>query len=92
MARPAARYHPASLPAPPRRRAEMARWLTHLRAERRLSPKTVEAYARDVRQFLGFLAGHWAARVTLAALAALEARDVRAFLAGGTPRASAAAR
>ena len=29
---------------------EMTRWLTHLRAERRLSPKTLEAYARDLRQ------------------------------------------
>ena len=27
---------------------EMTRWLTHLRAERRLSPKTLEAYARDL--------------------------------------------
>ena len=34
---------------------EMARWLTHLRAERRLSPKTLEAYARDLRQCLTFL-------------------------------------
>ena len=34
---------------------EMARWLTHLRAERRLSPKTLEAYARDLRQCLAFL-------------------------------------
>ena len=29
---------------------EMTRWLTHLRAERRLSPKTLEAYGRDLRQ------------------------------------------
>jgi hypothetical protein len=38
---------------------EMARWLTHLRAERRLSPKTLEAYARDLRQCLIFLCQHW---------------------------------
>ena len=34
---------------------QMTRWLSHLRAERRLSPKTLEAYARDVRQCLTFL-------------------------------------
>src|SRR5262249_4301899 len=60
---------------------EMARWLTHLRAERRLSPKTLEAYARDVRQCLAFLAGHWGAQVTLAGFSALEASDVRAVMA-----------
>src|SRR5207248_7010951 len=32
--------------------AEVAQWLAHLAAERRMSPKTVEAYGRDVRQFL----------------------------------------
>jgi integrase/recombinase XerC len=60
---------------------EMTRWLSHLRAERRLSPKTSEAYARDVRQFLLFLGEHWGKRVTLAGFAALEASDVRAFMA-----------
>ncbi len=60
---------------------EMTRWLSHLRAERRLSPKTSEAYARDVRQCLTFLAEHWGRRVTLKAFAALEASDIRAFMA-----------
>jgi integrase/recombinase XerC len=60
---------------------EMARWLSHLRAERRLSPKTLEAYARDVRQCLDFLCKHFGARVTLARFAALEATDIRAFMA-----------
>lgn len=60
---------------------EMTRWLSHLRAERRLSPKTLEAYARDVRQCLAFLAEHWGTQVTLAGFAALEASDVRAFMA-----------
>src|SRR3974390_2526432 len=60
---------------------EMARWLAHLRAERRLSPKTLEAYARDLRQCLDFLCEHFGARVTLARFSALEAIDIRAFMA-----------
>jgi integrase/recombinase XerC len=60
---------------------EMTRWLTHLRAERRLSPKTLEAYARDLRQCLAFLCEHWGKPVSLKAFAALEATDVRAFMA-----------
>lgn len=61
--------------------AELRRWLAHLGAERRMSPKTVEAYERDVRQFLGFLTGHIGKPVSLKALAAIEPRDVRAFMA-----------
>jgi integrase/recombinase XerC len=61
--------------------AEVVRWLSYLGAERRMSPKTVEAYERDVRQFLGFLTEHTGEAVTLASLAAIEPRDVRAFMA-----------
>ncbi|MBP0112691.1 MULTISPECIES: tyrosine recombinase XerC [Bradyrhizobium] len=60
---------------------EMARWLSHLGAERRLSPKTLEAYGRDLRQCLDFLCAHWGERVTLERFAALEATDIRAFMA-----------
>ncbi|MET4220540.1 integrase/recombinase XerC [Bradyrhizobium sp. LB14.3] len=60
---------------------EMTRWLSHLGAERRLSPKTLEAYSRDLRQCLDFLCAHWGERVTLKRFAALEATDIRAFMA-----------
>ena len=59
----------------------IAQWLSHLRAERRLSPKTLEAYARDLRQCLTFLSEHWGAQVTLKTFSSLEASDVRAFMA-----------
>jgi integrase/recombinase XerC len=61
--------------------AELRRWLSHLGAERRMSGKTVEAYERDVRQFLSFLTEHTGEAVSLKALAAIEPRDVRAFMA-----------
>jgi integrase/recombinase XerC len=61
--------------------AEIEHWLHHLRAERNLSPKTIEAYRRDVVQFLAFLAEHLGGAPSLKELAALEPADVRAFLA-----------
>ncbi len=61
--------------------AEIRDWLSHLGAERRMSKKTVEAYQRDVRQFLDFLAIHFGGRVTLAGLHGIAAQDVRAFMA-----------
>src|SRR5262249_5950757 len=65
--------------------AEMAHWLAHLCAERRMSPKTVEAYRRDVRQFLAFLAEHRRGRMTLAALVRLCPQDVRALIGPRRP-------
>jgi len=61
--------------------AEIARWLGHLGAERRLSAKTLEAYRRDVSQFLGFLAEHLGRAPSLKQLAKLTPADVRAFMA-----------
>src|SRR5271156_5160274 len=60
---------------------EIESWLGHLGAERRMSPKTVEAYRRDVLQFLAFLAEHLGGAPSLRDLAALAPADVRAFLA-----------
>jgi integrase/recombinase XerC len=61
--------------------AQLARWLTHLGAERRMSALTVEAYRGDVGRFLAFLAEHLGGPPSLAALARVEVRDVRAFMA-----------
>jgi len=61
--------------------AEVVRWLGHLGAERRMSDKTLDAYRRDVLQFLAFLAGHVGGRVTLKRLSGLAPADVRAFMA-----------
>jgi integrase/recombinase XerC len=61
--------------------AEIENWMTHLGAERRYSPKTLEAYRRDVEQFLEFLTEHLGGRPSLKDLIALTPADVRAFLA-----------
>ena len=56
-------------------------WLAYLAAERRMAAKTVEAYRRDVLQFLEFLAEHLGGAPSLKQLAALQPADVRAFMA-----------
>jgi integrase/recombinase XerC len=67
--------------AAPDVKAEIARWLGYLGAERRLSEKTLEAYARDVGQLLSFLADHKGGAPSLRQLAKLTPADVRAFMA-----------
>jgi integrase/recombinase XerC len=62
-------------------RDEAKRWLEFLAHERRLSPKTCEAYARDVGFFLAFLTEHLGHVPKLADLAKLAPADVRSFLA-----------
>jgi integrase/recombinase XerC len=56
-------------------------WLAYLSVERQLAANTAEAYARDISQFLAFLAGHLNKLPDMKQLLALKARDVRAFLA-----------
>jgi integrase/recombinase XerC len=68
------------IPPPDLLAAEQA-WLGHLRAERRLSVLTLEAYRRDLRQFLAFLASYEGEAPSLPALARLKPADIRAFMA-----------
>jgi integrase/recombinase XerC len=60
---------------------ELTRWLIHLGSERRMSPKTLEAYRRDIGQFLAFMAEHLGSAPSLKDLAKLTPQDVRAFMA-----------
>jgi integrase/recombinase XerC len=69
------------LAAAPDVTAEIGRWLGYLGAERRMSEKTLEAYRRDVGQFLAFLAGHLGGAPSLKQLSKLTPADVRAFMA-----------
>lgn len=56
-------------------------FLSHLSHERRMAAKTVDAYGSDLAGFFGFLRGHLGREASLAALASLKARDIRAYLA-----------
>ena len=55
-------------------------WLARLKSEKRASPHTLDAYARDADAFVSFLAGHLGGMPDLAALKALRPADFRAWL------------
>jgi integrase/recombinase XerC len=61
--------------------AAIADWQRHLGSERRYSAKTLEAYERDIRQFLTFVAEHMGELPTIALLGQLRPVDLRSFLA-----------
>src|SRR3954471_12402917 len=56
-------------------------WLRDLGSVRRLAPKTLEAYQRDVGQFLNFLGPHAGGPVSPATLTEMRPADLRAFMA-----------
>ena len=59
----------------------LAAWLVHLSDERRLSPRTLEAYGHIVRLYLGFLEQHRGETLTTADLGSVTAAEVRAHMA-----------
>ena len=59
----------------------VAGWLRDLGAVRRLAARTLEAYQRDLGQFVSFLASHTGGAVSLATLRDMRAADLRAFMA-----------
>jgi integrase/recombinase XerC len=56
-------------------------WLAYLAVERQLAANTAEAYERDISQFLAFIARAQNKLPDMKQLIALQARDVRGFLA-----------
>jgi integrase/recombinase XerC len=68
-------------PAAPNLAAHVSTWLTALRDERRLAAKTLEAYGRDVRQFLDFLGERFGAPVDVDDFTGLAPADLRGFFA-----------
>jgi len=74
----------------------LERWLAQLTAVRQRSPKTVEAYRRDVAGYLGFLAMHRGGPVGRTALGEVTLAELRAWMAaergrGLSPRSLARA-
>jgi integrase/recombinase XerC len=62
-------------------RRAVAAWLAALEHERGRTAKTLEAYERDLRQFLGWLKGDLGCAPCLADLARLDTKRVRAYMA-----------
>ena len=62
-------------------------WFEHLGGERRVSALTLEAYVRDLRQFLAFAAVHFGATPTVAAVCSLSPADCAPFWRRGGTRA-----
>ncbi len=70
-----------AIPVAPQVNEQIQRFLRHLDAERGLADKTLEAYERDVRQFMLFLSSYRGTSVTIPMLNDLDVRGFRSFLA-----------
>src|SRR5882724_8789337 len=74
-------FDDGGLPLAQDMRLAAADWLAHLKHERGATENTLQAYARDLGQFLGWLKGELGHAPCLADLARLDARRFRAFMA-----------
>jgi len=70
-----------TLPAADDARAAASAWFAHMAYEQGRADKTLEAYARDLRQFLDWFAGELGRPPALADLAASDAKCFRGFMA-----------
>ncbi|MDY6407873.1 MAG: site-specific integrase, partial [Pseudomonadota bacterium] len=61
-------------------------WLTGLQLERRMSPKTVESYGIDIREFLSFMKDYRSEKISVSLLRQFQVSDFRAFLMDQTER------
>jgi len=71
----------ATLPAAEDLRAAASSWFAHMAHEQGRADKTLEAYGRDLRQFLTWLGQELGRLPCLADLACLDAKRFRAFIA-----------
>ncbi len=69
------------LPAAADLNAKLLSWAQHLRHERQFSAHSLQAYTRDVRQFLSFYATRIGQAPTIEAFVVVAPADLRAFLA-----------
>lgn len=59
----------------------LSAWQKELKSVRRLAPRTLEAYNRDIGQFFNFLNTHFGEAISLKNLKVLRGADIRSFLA-----------
>lgn len=65
----------------PAARDALQRWLDGEKALRGLADNTLDAYGRDLRDFIGFMTGHKGAPQGLAALSDISISDMRSWMA-----------